>query len=202
MTLRMLFERVAALEEQVDRLTALRPRIVCICGSTRFAAHMNREAERLTLDGAIVVRPEVVAYSRERDQQFVEPEVKARLDELHLRKIDLADEVVVVTVNGYIGESTRREIAYARKTGKPVRFEECGLAEEALGAHPSPEQPALDWERLAEALHAARLRYPGGTYYCGDLHGPYEFDSGPCSCRMEMNELVAGYLRLGEEAMP
>jgi hypothetical protein len=102
------------------------PRIVCICGSTRFAAHMNTEAERLTLDGAIVVRPEVIAYSRERDQQFVEPEVKAALDVLHLRKIDLADEVVVVTVEGYVGESTRREIAYAANHNKPVRYAEYG----------------------------------------------------------------------------
>ncbi len=105
------------------------PRIVCICGSTRFAAHMNTEAERLTLAGAIVVRPEVIAYSRERDQQFVEPEVKAALDVLHLRKIDLADEVVIVTVDGYIGESTRREIEYAERIGKPVGVVEYGSAE-------------------------------------------------------------------------
>jgi hypothetical protein len=104
--------------------SAERPTIVCICGSTRFAEHMNTEAERLTLAGMIVVRPEVVAYNRERDQQFVEPEVKAALDVLHLRKIDLADEVDVVTVDGYVGESTRREIAYAEQTGKPVRYAE------------------------------------------------------------------------------
>ena len=42
------------------------------------------------------------------------------LDELHLRKIDLADAVFVVDPGGYIGESTTREIAYARSTGKPV----------------------------------------------------------------------------------
>ncbi len=107
-----------------------RPRIVCICGSTRFADHMNAEGEQLTLDGYIVVRPEVIAYNRERDQQFVEPEVKERLDVLHLRKIDLADEVVVVTVDGYIGESTRREIAYAESTGKPPRYAEYGCGSE------------------------------------------------------------------------
>jgi DNA-binding GntR family transcriptional regulator len=104
----------------------MRPKVVCICGSTRFAASMNIEAERLTLAGMIVVRPEVIAYNRERDQQFVEPEVKARLDVLHLRKIDLADEVVVVTEDHYIGESTAREIAYARANGKAVAFVEYG----------------------------------------------------------------------------
>lgn len=105
------------------------PRVVCLCGSTRFAAHMNEEAEKLTLSGAIVVRPEVVTYSRERDQQFVAPEVKEALDLLHLRKIDLADEVVVVTVDGYVGESTTREIEYARRTGKLVSFAEYGTAD-------------------------------------------------------------------------
>ncbi len=111
-----------------------RPKIVCICGSTRFAEHMNTEAERLTLAGYIVVRPEVVAYNRERDQQFVEPDVKERLDVLHLHKINLSDEVVVVTVNGYVGESTRREIAYAEQTGKPVHYSEYQPAQ------PSQEQ--------------------------------------------------------------
>ena len=47
---------------------------------------------------------------------------KAMLDDMHLRKIDLADEIFVINVDGYIGESTRREIAYAKQTGKPVRY--------------------------------------------------------------------------------
>lgn len=114
--------RSESIAETLRRALADRPQIVCICGSTRFADRMNAEAERLTLDGKIVVRPEVVAYSRERDQQFVAPEVKARLDALHLRKIDLADRVFVVNVGGYVGDSTRREIAYAAGLGKPVDF--------------------------------------------------------------------------------
>jgi hypothetical protein len=49
-------------------------------------------------------------------------EAKAALDELHKRKIDLADEVLVLNVGGYIGESTRSEIDYAQEHGKPLRF--------------------------------------------------------------------------------
>jgi len=98
------------------------PPIVCICGSTRFASRMNELAEEETLEGRIVVRPEVVAYSSGNDPQLQRPEVKAKLDELHLRKIDLADEVLVVAVDGYIGESTRREIAYAESLGKRLRY--------------------------------------------------------------------------------
>ena len=50
------------------------------------------------------------------------PEVKEMLDDLHKRKIDLADEVFVLNVGGYIGESTRSEINYAIAHGKPVRY--------------------------------------------------------------------------------
>ena len=48
--------------------------------------------------------------------------VKESLDELHLRKIDLADEVFILNVGGYIGDSTRSELDYARAQGKPVKF--------------------------------------------------------------------------------
>ena len=103
-----------------------RPRVVCLCGSTRFAETFNRVAEEETLAGRIVVRPEVVTYSSANDPQKHAPGVKTALDELHLRKIDLADEVLILNQNGYMGESTRRELAYARAQGKKVRFLEPG----------------------------------------------------------------------------
>ena len=111
----------------MSRASSAMPTIVCICGSTRFAAWMNEVAIEETLAGHIVVRPEVVAYSSGDDPQVQRPEVKAMLDELHRRKIDLADSVLVVTVNNYIGPSTSGEIDYALATGKPVtirRFHE------------------------------------------------------------------------------
>ncbi|MFB7855096.1 hypothetical protein [Rhodococcus qingshengii] len=75
-----------------------------------------REANRdLTFAGVIVVAP-VEA------DEAVSVEQKILLDALHLRKIDLADRVLVVNPRGYIGESTRREIAYAHAAGKPVSF--------------------------------------------------------------------------------
>ncbi|MEU7329388.1 MULTISPECIES: hypothetical protein [Streptomyces] len=92
-----------------------RPEIVCICGSTRFLHRMRRANRDLTFAGVIVVAP------GEADE-LITDEQKAALDALHLRKIDLADRVLVVNPGGYIGESTRREIAYAHATGKPVSF--------------------------------------------------------------------------------
>ena len=92
-----------------------RPEIVCICGSARFVDEMRAANRDLTFAGVIVVTP------GETDEPITD-EQKTALDALHLRKIDLADRVLVVNPGGYIGESTCREIAYARANGKPISF--------------------------------------------------------------------------------
>lgn len=104
-----------------------RPKIVCLCGSTRFYQEYQQGNFNETLKGAIVLS--VGAYPQApvdgHGQNIgITPEQKRALDELHLRKIDLADEILIISVNGYIGESTRREIAYAQAQGKPVRWME------------------------------------------------------------------------------
>lgn len=102
-----------------------RPTIVCLCGSTRFV-HWFAEANlNETLDGKIVL---TVGADLHDDKLFagwspaLVQRTKDMLDELHLRKIEMADEVLVLNVGGYIGDSTRREIAHARSLGKRVRF--------------------------------------------------------------------------------
>ena len=68
--------------------------------------------------------------------------VKLMLDELHKRKIDLADDVLILNVGGYIGESTRSELNYARAHGKPVRFlEDHDSSEEVMPPLKTPEKP-------------------------------------------------------------
>lgn len=99
-----------------------RPEIVCLCGSTRFMDAYHAANRKFSLAGKIVLTVEIVTYDETEDLQGRDPEVKRRLDELHLRKIDLADTVFVCNVGGYIGESTLNEIAYARKIGKPVQY--------------------------------------------------------------------------------
>lgn len=102
-----------------------RPRIVCLCGSTRFWQTFAAEGLRLTLEGKIVLSIGIAAPD---SMVLAHPDTaegraqKTALDVLHKRKIDLADEVLVLNVGGYIGESTRSEIEYARAHGKPVRF--------------------------------------------------------------------------------
>lgn len=100
-----------------------RPEIVCLCGSTRFTEAYREANLRLTLEGKIVL---TVGCDTKSDSELFAPEELARLkpglDELHLRKIDLADSILVLNAGGYVGESTAREIEYARKHSKPVAW--------------------------------------------------------------------------------
>ena len=112
-----------------------RPAIVCLCGSTRFADEFNRQRIALTHAGQIVLSIEIVTTQAPGDDpQHVDPWLKARLDALHKAKIDLADYVLVLNVGQYIGPSTRSEIDYAIKIGKPVRYLE----------PPDPDQDGQD----------------------------------------------------------
>lgn len=95
-----------------------RPEIVCICGSARFVDEIRVANRDLTFAGIIVLAPGEVGDAG----GTIDDKQKAVLDALHLRKIDLADRVLVVNPDGYIGESTRREIAYAQATGKSISF--------------------------------------------------------------------------------
>lgn len=102
------------------------PTIVCLCGSTRFWRAFQRAGLEETMAGRIVLS--IGAASGTDDEHFGNlprdeyDRIKTMLDNLHMRKIDMADEVLILNVDGYIGESTARELAYARKLGKVVRF--------------------------------------------------------------------------------
>lgn len=103
-----------------------RPIVVTLCGSTRFSEAFRAANLRETLDGKIVLsigcdmRSDVEIFGHLSEGELAV--IKARLDELHLRKIDLSDEILVLNIGGYIGESTRRELIYAREHGKRVLF--------------------------------------------------------------------------------
>jgi hypothetical protein len=103
----------------------LRPKIVVLCGSTRFYRDFMAANYRETMKGNIVLSVGFYPHASEQAHgQFIgiTEGDKLRLDRLHLRKIDLSDEVFILDVGGYIGESTRNEIAYADSQGKPVRY--------------------------------------------------------------------------------
>jgi hypothetical protein len=96
-----------------------KPKIVCLCGSTRFKDEFIKATRDETLAGKIVLSVGLFGHIEGLD---MDGETKKMLDELHKRKIDLADEVMVLNVNGYIGTSTRSEIDYANSFGKPIRY--------------------------------------------------------------------------------
>ncbi|MEL7977959.1 hypothetical protein AAG589_18990 [Isoptericola sp. F-RaC21] len=98
-----------------------RPTVVCLCGSLRFQDLFDSERRRLTARGVIVLAPEAI------DDELT-PSRREALGELHLRRIDLADEVRVVSEGGYVGAATCREIEYARQRRKVISFVEPALA--------------------------------------------------------------------------
>ena len=105
-----------------------RPLIVCLCGSTRFGAAFREANLCETLKGHIVLS--IGCDLQSDDERWADPvereQIKQRLDILHLRKIDLCDYVLVLNVEGYIGESTQREIQYAESIGRVVKYLETG----------------------------------------------------------------------------
>jgi len=106
-----------------------KPKVICLCGSTRFADHHAIIRWELEKRGAICLMinylPSWYAESQGWDgnDYFGEQaDLKKELDELHFRKIDMADEILVINIDGYIGESTQNEIDYAEKRGKLVKY--------------------------------------------------------------------------------
>lgn len=97
-----------------------RPTIVCLCGSGRFRQEFEDAEFRETLAGKIVltIGCNTKDIARDIDWQHVKP----MLDELHFRKIEMADEVFIINPGHYIGQSTRRELDHAIALGKTIRY--------------------------------------------------------------------------------
>jgi hypothetical protein len=101
--------------------------VITLCGSTRFRKEFMEAQKRLTLEGNIVISVGLFGHSG--DQEVWEnmdegtlTKTKEMLDDMHKRKIDMADEIFVINVGGYIGDSTKSEIEYAKAHGKGVRY--------------------------------------------------------------------------------
>lgn len=102
-------------------------KVITLCGSTRFKNEFIEAQKRLTLDGNIVISVGLFGHSGDDEVWEGMPDgtvtkTKEMLDDMHKRKIDMADEIFVINVGGYIGDSTKSEIEYAEKHGKIVRY--------------------------------------------------------------------------------
>lgn len=97
-------------------------KVITLCGSTKFKAQYERVNHELTMNGNIVISCGVFGLSGDGERSKAITEIKSNLDKIHLAKIDMADEIFVINVAGYIGKSTANEIKYAFDTGKSVRY--------------------------------------------------------------------------------
>lgn len=104
-------------------------KVICLCGSTRFTDQMLVKQWELTKQGHVVLTWCVLPNSYFENKNMKEhshigdqENIKELIDEVHKRKIDLSDEVLVINVDDYIGDSTRSEVAYAIEHNKPVKW--------------------------------------------------------------------------------
>ena len=102
-------------------------KVITLCGSTRFKDQFLEAQKRLTLEGNIVISVGLFGHSGDNEvwenmDEGTLTATKAMLYDMHKAKIDMADEIFVINVDGYIGDSTRSEIEYVKMTGKAVRF--------------------------------------------------------------------------------
>ncbi|GEP40224.1 hypothetical protein NPS01_38870 [Nocardioides psychrotolerans] len=99
-------------------------KVITLCGSTQFEAEFAEVNQRLTMEGCVVISLGMFGLPNLPDYDWAADgsDLRARLGRVHFQKIRMADEVSIVDQGGYVGESTRREIAYAESLGKPVRY--------------------------------------------------------------------------------
>ncbi len=102
-------------------------KVITLCGSTRFKDEFMKAQKDLTLRGNIVISVGLFGHSGDNEvwenmDEGTLTRTKEMLDDMHKRKIDMADEIFVINVGGYIGDSTKSEIEYAIKSGKKVNY--------------------------------------------------------------------------------
>jgi uncharacterized protein YkuJ len=94
-------------------------KVITLCGSTKFKDQFEQTNAFLTLQGNIVIS---VAFFEQSEGFEITKEQAELLGNIHFRKIDISDEIFVIDVDGYIGDSTRKEIEYAGMKGKTIRY--------------------------------------------------------------------------------
>lgn len=102
-------------------------KVITLCGSTRFKDEFMEAQKRLTLEGNIVISVGLFGHAGDAEvwenmDEGTLTKTKEMLDDMHKRKIDMADEIYVINVGGYIGSSTKSEIEYAKATEKGIRY--------------------------------------------------------------------------------
>jgi hypothetical protein len=134
-------------------------KVVTLCGSTKFKDEFMEVQKQLTLSGILVLS--VGAFGHSGD--VFSEETKIMLDDMHKRKIDMADEIFVINKNGYIGNNTKSEIEYAIATGKKVNYLE-------------PIQNKNCTHCNVESLYQYKISDYEEIYKCPTCNREYAFD--------------------------
>ena len=93
--------------------------IITLCGSIKFKDQFIKVKEKLTLEGNIVLTPN---FFNNIKKEEIDEGTKKMLDEMHRQKMDMSDEIYIINFEGYIGESTKAEIEYAKTKGKKISY--------------------------------------------------------------------------------
>lgn len=125
-------------------------KVITLCGSTKFKEEFIKAQKDLTLAGNIVISVGLFGHSG--DNEIWKDGTKEMLDDMHKRKIDMADAIMVIDVNDYIGESTRKEIEYAKSKGKFIYFY---------------THPELYYDEVG-GFHDSGTGYSPNGIYCGE----------------------------------
>jgi len=120
-------EDIKDLQIEMNKLREQKYKVITLCGSTRFKDEFLKAQKELTLKGNIVISVGLFGHSGDNEvwENMSEGELtktKEMLDDIHKRKIDMSDEIFIINVGGYIGESTKSEIEYAKNHGKIVKY--------------------------------------------------------------------------------
>ena len=115
--------------KDIDRWLSMvgKYKVITLCGSTRFKDEFMEAQKRLTLEGNIVISVGLFGHAGDAEvwenmDEGTLTKTKEMLDDMHKRKIDMADEIYVINVGGYIGSSTKSEIEYAKAAGKGILY--------------------------------------------------------------------------------
>lgn len=139
-------------------------KVITLCGSTKFKDEFIKAQKELTLAGNIVISVGLFGHSG--DNEVWTNDTKEMLDDMHKRKIDMADEIFVINVGGYIGDSTKSEILYAKKNGKKVNYlYKCGDCKKFTGVG--------DWNLCCMEHHEG---YPLGFLCYEDTNACKKFE--------------------------
>lgn len=145
-------------------------RVITLCGSTRFKEAFIEAQKRLTLEGNIVISVGLFGHSGDDEvwegmDEDTLTKTKVMLDDMHKRKIDMADEIYVINVDGYIGESTKSEIIYAKKHGKQIRY----LLEDENTASDYGLLRVIDISILPITVRLCHVLNRNGIYYLHEV---------------------------------